>query len=180
MRAAGLEPLEPYPGNRPPWRCRCLTCGQDVRPRYANILGGQGGCGFCARNAVDPEEAKAVMRAAGLEPLEPYTRSHAPWRCRCRTCGREVSPRYETIQRGGGCGFCAGMAVDPEEAASVMRAAGLEPLVPYPGSHKPWRCRHTCGLEVSPRYANILRGQGPCRFCGQRLRWGHGDSPTAQ
>ncbi|WP_432564493.1 flagellar biosynthesis protein FlhF [Kineococcus sp. SYSU DK003] len=34
VRALGLVPLEPFPGNDAPWRCRCGTCGRVVAPRY--------------------------------------------------------------------------------------------------------------------------------------------------
>jgi len=30
------------------------------------------------------EEARAVMLAANLQPLEPYKSSGAPWKCRCQ------------------------------------------------------------------------------------------------
>lgn len=40
----------------------------------------------------DPRQAEEIMRAAGLEPLEPYRGSSAPWRCRHTACGREVTP----------------------------------------------------------------------------------------
>ena len=74
----GLEPLEPYPGANHRWRCRCLRCGTEVTPRYSNIQHGWGGCPTCRRAASSsrqrgPEaDAIDVMRAAGLEPLEPY------------------------------------------------------------------------------------------------------------
>jgi len=32
MRDAQLEPLEPYPGSRAEWRCRCLKCNKIVSP----------------------------------------------------------------------------------------------------------------------------------------------------
>lgn len=56
-----------------------------------------------------------------------------------------------------------------ETAVAAFRAAGLVPLVPWPGSStKPWRARHVdCGRVVSPRLGNIAAGQGPCRECGQ-------------
>ena len=47
----GLEPLEQYPGAAKLWRCRCLACGDEVRPRYANIKQGWDGCGRCGRLA---------------------------------------------------------------------------------------------------------------------------------
>jgi len=172
MRAAGLEPLEPYPGTAVPWRCRHLTCGREITPRLGGIAGGSGPCRHCAGTApLDPEQAAAVMRAAGLEPLEPYPGSSAPWRCRHLACGREVTPRHAHIRRGEGpCKWCAPNApVDPARAATEMRAAGLEPLEPYPGVDTPWRSRClTCGQATRPTLGCLRRGQGGCRPCGRR------------
>jgi recombinational DNA repair protein (RecF pathway) len=170
MRAANLEPLEPFPGASRPWRSRCLSCMREVRPKYATIRGGDGGCRFCGHNEVDPAEAEAVMRAAGLEPLEPYRHGKAKWRCRCVRCGREVWPMYNTIQVGdGGCGYCAGIKVDPQEAAELMRVSGLEPLVPYPGGKAKWPCRClTCGRTVEPQYNKVQQGRNGCTHCSKR------------
>ena len=58
---------------------------------------------------VPEADAVAMMLAANLEPLEPYPRSALkPWRCRCLTCMRDVTPTYATVQQGnGGCKYCA-------------------------------------------------------------------------
>lgn len=37
-------------------------------------------------------EAVACMRNAGLELLESYTNAKTPWRSRCMTCRKEVTP----------------------------------------------------------------------------------------
>mgnify|MGYP001163656781 CR=1 FL=1 len=78
MEAAGLTPLEPYPGNGGrPWSCLCHECGGEVTPSYESIKRGRGGCKFCAaeRRAsarrIPQEEAASVMIDAGLTPLEP-------------------------------------------------------------------------------------------------------------
>ena len=47
MRAAGLEPLEDYPGASKPWRLRCLKCGKEVTPLFSNVRNGSG-CKYCA------------------------------------------------------------------------------------------------------------------------------------
>jgi hypothetical protein len=104
----GLEPLEQYPGAGKQWRCRCLTCGDEVGPRYTNIKQGWGGCGRCGRRAQSRTqrgpEAKAIadFRAVGLEPLEPYVNVMTPWRSQCRNCGREGSPLLNNIRKGQG------------------------------------------------------------------------------
>ena len=60
------------------------------------------------------EETVPVMEAAGLEPLEPYPGADVPWRCRCRSCGSDVAPRYNGVRQGRGCQVCgkARSAVD--------------------------------------------------------------------
>ena len=80
MREAGVEPLDVYPGARHPWRCRCLRCGREVTPWFSSVRDGQGGCGFCVKNKLDPAEATERMRAAGIIPDGPYPgRRDRPW-----------------------------------------------------------------------------------------------------
>ena len=47
MVAAGLQPLEPYPGGKRQWLCRCTICGHEVTPTYGSVRAGQGGCVYC-------------------------------------------------------------------------------------------------------------------------------------
>lgn len=48
MKAAGLTPLEPYPGNGGrPWSCLCGERGSEVTPSYESIKRGRGGCKLC-------------------------------------------------------------------------------------------------------------------------------------
>ncbi len=178
MRAAGLEPLDPYPGTGNQWRCRCGVCGREVTPRFSMVRrGASKGCKYCGGRArVDAEVAVADMRAAALEPLAPYPgHTASPWRCRCTRCGSEVTARLMKIRAGEGCckrcgveASAATRRADAEQAAALMRAAGLEPLEPYPGgNHLPWRSRcMKCGAEGMPTRANISRGQGGCVSCG--------------
>ena len=50
-----------------------------------------------------------------------------------------------------------------------MRRAGLEPLVPYPGSKVPWPAIHTtCGSEVTPIYNSVQQGGRGCQVCSKR------------
>ena len=62
------------------------------------------------------------------------------------------------------------MRLSEEETRPVMIEAGLQPLVPYPGSGKPWLCRcRQCGEEVSPSFTNVKCGNSSgCAFCSGR------------
>jgi recombinational DNA repair protein (RecF pathway) len=53
MKKAKLSPLVPYPGAGKPWACKCLKCGKNVKPRYAQINMGIGGCKYCATHGYD-------------------------------------------------------------------------------------------------------------------------------
>lgn len=70
----------------------------------------------------------------------------------------------------------------PDEAAAVMRAAGLEPLVPYPGANPPWLCRcTTCGSEGSPSYSYVAshgKGCAPCGHASRAAAWRAGGHPN--
>lgn len=169
MRGAGLAPLIPYPGAQKPWRCKCLECGAEVTPQYANVRLGQNGCKWCAGCVLSVAAAVKKMRAAGFEPKQPYPGMREPWECRCITCGNTVMPRMSAVIAGGGCRWCAGKVVDPDIATAVMRRADLVALVPYPGSGKPWRCRCTrCGSEVTPQYGMVRLGRARCGGCAHR------------
>ena len=77
----------------------------------------------------DSKKAEAIIRRAGLKPLEPYVDSKKPWKSKHLKCGRIVSPTYNAIQRGqGGCIFCAGLAVDPKDAKKLFISKGRKPI----------------------------------------------------
>ena len=166
MMNAGVMPLTAYPGSHVPWSCRCLTCGKEVTPQHTTVKQGQGACRYCSKKAIDPDDAVRVMERAGLEPIADFPGVGRPWRCRCRRCKNEVSPCLTSIRAGQGCRYCAGQVVNLDSAAMLMRGAGVEPLVPYPGARTPWLSRCTeCGRTVTPRYNAVQQGQGPCRYC---------------
>lgn len=63
------------------------------------------------------------------------------------------------------------LRIDPAEAVSVMLAAGLRPLAPYPGSQVPWPCTHErCGSVITPRLSNVKRRASACTSCAAELR----------
>ncbi|MDX6254090.1 MAG: hypothetical protein QOJ11_424 [Frankiales bacterium] len=190
MLTAGAQPLEDFPGVDTPWKCRCLACGRVCRPRLSSVVN-QGPCAPCGRARAaekmrrDVDDAEQIMRAAGLQPIGPYPGANAPWSSHCVICGAAVAPRFNGVRRGSGCRRCAdrargaaqlGRSVSdrgkPGDAQSgpleTMRAAGMEPLVPYEGRTVRWHSRClTCGTLGLPTLGGVLGGQGGCIPCGQ-------------
>ena len=168
MMKAKLKPLVHYPGSKTNWKCECLRCKKIVYPNYGDIKQGDGGCKYCAKHFVEPEAAVALMLAANIKPLEPYKDSGTRWKSQCLVCKKNISPTYNTVQqRGSACKYCAKKFIDPEDAIGAMRKAKLEPLVPYPGSQKPWLCKCLrCNREVQPALTSIQSGQKGCVYCG--------------
>ena len=60
LLAAGADPLDPFPGPHDEWRCRCLTCGAEVRPRYTSIRAGRGPCRRCGNTPVRHDATTAA------------------------------------------------------------------------------------------------------------------------
>jgi hypothetical protein len=54
--------------------------------------------------------------------------------------------------------------IDAEEAFNAMVERGTRPLVPFPGTQKPWKCQClTCGEMSCPRYNDVVnKGTGAC------------------
>ncbi|MER5866678.1 hypothetical protein [Kitasatospora sp. NPDC002040] len=58
--------------------------------------------------------------------------------------------------------------VPVKTAVARMRVAGLEPLDPFIGSTKPWRCQcTTCGGIVTPSYHSVNSNNAGCLLCGR-------------
>lgn len=173
MRESKLEPLEPYPGGREPWKCRCLRCHKEVFPKYADIRNGDGGCKYCGGHFVEPEVAMQVMIAKGVTPQEPYSHNAKKWHCVCNSCGRDVYPSWNVVQSGSSpCAYCARRKVDPKEAVMAMQSHGANPLEPYPGARAQWNCECVkCGRKITPDYSSVINmGQNPCGYCaGKRV-----------
>lgn len=123
------------------------------------------------------ETASAVMLAAGVEPITRYPGTTQPWKCRCVTCHRVVTPSFGNVRRGvsKGCRYCAIEASKGQgrrrwthaEAAELMLEAGLKPIETFPGADEPWSCECLrCGNLVTPRLSAIRRGaSGGCIYC---------------
>lgn len=68
----------------------------------------------------DEEGAVATARRAGFEPLEPFDDADKPWRCRCLTCRRVVTPRLSSIGAGAGCKYCVTQGLDLNGPAIIF------------------------------------------------------------
>lgn len=169
MKAAGFEPLDPFPGTTRPWRSRCKKCGKTSRPRVQDVRKGNR-CMHCAGRAPMTEtEARRLAKKSNREIVGDYRGPLKPVLMRCLACGSEAEylPRILKKTSAGTCRNCKPTAtINPDEAVVIMRSVGLEPLVPYPGARKPWPavCT-TCGVDGHPQLANIRQGQRGCRTC---------------
>ena len=176
MRAWGWEPVQDYPGAGKPWSCRCMQCGGVFPKKLAHVQMDRGACRQCLGALVTPESARKVMLKAELEPLVEYPGSQKPWLSRCMRTGHVGRPTYSHVKaRGHQCWQCRsetiGMALSftSEQACAMMQDAGLEVLVPYPGSMKQWEARCLgCGSLVRPSLHNVRSGQGGCTRCAVR------------
>lgn len=184
LRAAGAEPLEPYPGSSKPWRARCLSCGDEVAPRLYGISRGGSPCRACAAKRAGQKRARAHhgavpqrvwderAAAVGLEWLDPVVRSSTPTLARCKECGN-VAPVYPNgTLRGRGCTPCGwrrraeSKTLSDEEWTRRAEAVGLVWLQPHQSSSTKRRARCTrCRHEFSTTPDNVHGGHG-CPRCG--------------
>ena len=111
MREMGYEPLEPFPGTKEWWLCRCNGCGQEKRVRYTITQRGHR-CRECAwqeqrdkeegyfRRTVTDEQAMEIMTRAGLRPLTPYSgRANDHWPSVCIKCDKPCQPRMNNMRQ---------------------------------------------------------------------------------
>lgn len=173
VRAAGAEPLEPFPGTQTTWRCRCTRCRQEIDVWYSSVAyAGNGPCEHCSGTLRMPDEdARAEMSSYGIEPLVAYPGLNSNWRSRCQTCKKTIDPTLANARRTKfKCRFCAKRATDPATALVIMEDAGLRPLAAFPGNVKhPWAAQHdVCGKEVAPALDKVMqRRRAPCRHCAK-------------
>jgi hypothetical protein len=175
MLKAGLQPLEPYLSSEQPWKCKCLVCGNVVKPPYKQIKRGIGGCRTCRyiksgkSNSNSEVEAVALMLKNNLKPLEPYKNKDKPWKSICLICKKTVSPLFGNIKRGqAGCKWCARKFLDPNEALAVMIKQGYEPLTEYINDRVGWKSRcKKCQRISYPTYQKVSRQKKitGCTYC---------------
>ena len=184
VKKLGHTPLEPYKNALTPWKMTCGFCGKTISPKYNSLQQGQFGCKPCGnirsgtkRREVGSEKAIQILRKAGCEPLEPYPGSNVPWRSRCMKCDSLIQPRLGAIQSGqGGCRKCgiktgAKLRMHTEEQARIIaKKKNLEPLEPYSGNNKRWKCQCLkCGKISNPYFSAIRIGKYGCLWCAKKI-----------
>lgn len=98
----GMTPLEPFPGTRNRWKCRCNTCGAIVTPFYSSVANhNNNGCKHCARQQgqkskriTDIRKAMAILKNKGISLESEYVSVKTPATLRCLDCGNSY---YATI-----------------------------------------------------------------------------------
>ena len=137
-------------------------------------------CPDCA-NAVKrytQESATELMMRVGLQPIEVYSGSRDPWKCKCINCGVIVKKRLRSVLQTGtliGCQKCSQRAksnaqkIDSEIAISMMLAREVKPLAPYVESGIPWKSECLrCHQVIYPRLRDLKRAKDPCINCSGR------------
>lgn len=174
MKKAGFKPLETYKGAGKPWKSKCIECGLISTPTFANVQNGSG-CTVC-RNAnklkptkITSTQAIQIMTKANLKPLEPYSHSKKPWKCRCMVCKKITYPTLGNVKNTTTpCAYCSEHKVDPKDAVRTMKKAKLQPLEDFVSVQSKWKCKcMKCGEIVYPAYAGIKQGNGGCYKCGK-------------
>lgn len=117
------------------------------------------------------------MAERGLTPRTPYRSNSTPWESECGNCHQVTWPTLSSVQKAirqgqpKCCDLCRrNGAIRPQVAEALLRRAGGEPLVPFPGVKAKWpsRCLNTaCRREIAPWFESIkYAGTGACVFCG--------------
>ena len=166
MKSRGFKVLEEFPGATKPWLVECLNCKKTFKTMFQS-LNTINKCKYCSGVAVEEADLLAKLKELKLKPLEKYKSAKTPWRCKCLVCNHTVQPTWSRIKGGRGhCAYCAQRRVDIPEALKFMKSLKLKPLVDFPGSNKPWKCKCLlCGLEPTPRWGDLRQGQGGCSNC---------------
>lgn len=150
------------------WRC---AKGHEWDARYHDIWQGTG-CPYCAnRLPKTPADYHALAAERGFEWLGPEASNikvKTHWRC---PEGHIFSMRYNSVQQGQGCPYCAGLA--PKTAAdyhTLAQKRGLEWIGDLPLNIKSktnWRCNQGHAFQIS---YNELFNDRNCPYCsGSRL-----------
>jgi hypothetical protein len=192
MLKSKLQPLEPYPGRKYPWKCRCLRCGQETKTTMETVMSGNLGCIPCGRTQrgkkrrLSVDSAIAHMRRVGLDPIEDYQGRSKKWLCTCSVCNEETSISLSSVLiRIGknkvspvqGCEACVfeslgrSRMLSQEQAEERMLALGMTPIGSYQGTFEPWKaiCQK-CGAENDVQLGKAFFRGKACNACSLRSR----------
>lgn len=165
FRKNDLEPVVPFPGSQKPWKSRCKRTKKIVFPTYGKVRDFGHRCIYCSRGVIEPRAAMKLMRTNGFIPQVPFPGTNTPWKSRCSLCKKITSPTYWNVAKGTGCKFCAKRAVDPLDAAQVMKSRGFTVLESFPGATTPWKVRcDSCKREFTTTF-HSLSTSNRCRYC---------------
>jgi hypothetical protein len=146
------------------WQC---PQGHSWQAQYSNIQHGTG-CPHCAGNArkvaADYHALAKKRNFVWLGPEVPNIQSPTGWQC---PQGHHWQARYNNIQRGTGCPYCAGVVAKktPDDYHTLAAQQGfvwLGPEVPNIQTKTGWQC--TRGHQWQASYARIRQG-GRCPEC---------------
>lgn len=162
------------------FKVKCLICRKNSLTSWSALdkKGRQLGCRTCSRKSasslqVTEEKHIKLLIEHNLEALGKYTGNNDLVSVNCLICGNKSKIRRSFLQQRKnkmqGCMTCSGARIaDPKKIARVMKKAKLQPLVPYSGGHKRWKCKCLkCENIVYPEFNSVLRGQGGCIYCAE-------------
>jgi hypothetical protein len=120
-RQANRKFLEEFKGVVKPILMECLRCGNIAKGKPGSLKDSKGYCQRCKPTAEwTPEKAVQILRAANLEPLEPFRSATAKWRAKCNVCGTEGTPQVTNIASGqGGCKVCGNFGFDVNKPTTL-------------------------------------------------------------
>ena len=168
LAAADIEPISAYPGSIKPWRSKCLRCGEIIQPRLNAVKSGRRQCGYCSKSRIIESSAIKLMLKSGVTPIVDFPGGNRRWKSKCNDCGRIIEPTFANVKNGHkGCAYCSGKKIDSSSAESFMLHNNLQPLEKFKSSKSKWKCIcKICENIVSPRYGDLVQGQGGCLTCG--------------
>lgn len=148
---------------RTTWKC---SKGHQWEARYYTIYSGKG-CPYCAgKIRKTPEDYHKMAQAYGFKWIGPEVKSviyQTTWEC---IKGHQWKARYNNIQGGQGCPYCAGKARKiPQDYHDLAKGRGFKWLGPEVKGAKfktTWECGK--GHQWEAKYNAIKDGRG-CPYC---------------
>lgn len=161
-----------YKTNKDPMDCRCKVCGYEWAPTPGNLLKGHG-CPNCLGRApytTDSFVLKMREVSPSIDILGDYVNSQTRINCKCRICGKEWSPKANSLLRGVGCSRCYGSERKTTEqfAKELLNINNSVKVIgEYSSGKKTIKCKCLlCGHIWPARPVELLQGHG-CPECNK-------------